>query len=310
LLKAILIPGTVIIAVMLFTLSAIGGPAGDTYADTDIDSEEQVFWDLLNDYRVQNGVPPLLLDPDMTNAAEWMSADMGEKNYFSHNDSLGRTPWERLCDFNYCHNTWKGENIAAGYTTGTAVFDAWRNSPGHNSNMLGEHYRVMGLARVYTNGSDFGWYWTNDFGGQIVEESPPPAPTISPSPTPEPTIEHPTPSPEPTPTVNHPTPTPSHSPTPTATPTPSPTLTPSPTPENASVDVNCDSYFTTLDSMLILQYLADVSHPSGPGCPDVGSSGGVIHPHGDVDCNDVVNTLDALLVLTYIAGYNTSVCDA
>ena len=40
-----------------------------------------------------------------------------QKAYFSHTDSLGRDPWTRMCYFGYCYNTWKGENIAAGYVT-------------------------------------------------------------------------------------------------------------------------------------------------------------------------------------------------
>jgi uncharacterized protein YkwD len=83
----------------------------------------------------------------------------------SHTDSLGRDAWTRICDFEYCYDTWVGENIAAGYSTAIDVFTAWKNSPDHNSNMLSSNYVAMGISRVYIAGSPYGWYWTNDFGG-------------------------------------------------------------------------------------------------------------------------------------------------
>jgi|FLYL01.1.fsa_nt_gi uncharacterized protein YkwD len=90
-----------------------GGGTPQAGADPAIDSEEQLFLDLLNSYRAQNGRVALQLDAKLNNAADWMSNDMGVNRYFSHTDSLGRDPFVRMCDFGYCYNTWKGENLAA-----------------------------------------------------------------------------------------------------------------------------------------------------------------------------------------------------
>jgi hypothetical protein len=290
----------------LGVMSLTGGTA-ETQADTAIDSEEQAFMDLLNDYRAQNELGPVIIDPSMQNAAEWMSTDMGEQNYFAHDDSLGRDPWQRLCDFNYCYNTWKGENIAAGYTTGASVFQGWRESPGHNSNMLGVHYVVMGLARVRTQGSTYGWYWTNDFGGLQVEPSPPPAPTN----TPTPQTSTPTPSPTQAPTAT-PTPTASPSPAPTTpqhTATPDPTATPTPhltaKPEEAAADVDCDAVVTGLDSLHVLRFLTGLDE-GDEGCPPIGASNVSaegVPARGDVDCSGTINGADALRILRYTAGW-------
>jgi uncharacterized protein YkwD len=108
---------------------------------------------------------PLALDWEMQSSSDWMSNDAGLKASFSHTDSLGRSPWTRMCAFDYCDDTWMGENIAAGYTTASDVFTAWKNSPDHNANMLSSNFIAMGISRVYLSGSPFGWYWTNDFGG-------------------------------------------------------------------------------------------------------------------------------------------------
>jgi uncharacterized protein YkwD len=312
--QKLLIPA-LLIAVLGFAVLALAGGSGRATADTSIDSEEQSFIDTLNQYRVNNSLPPLLIDPSLQAAADWMSTDLGEQNYFDHTDSTGRDPWTRMCDFGYCYNAWKGENIAAGYVTGADVFQGWKGSPGHNANMLGPNYRVMGLARVFTQGSSFSWYWTNDFGSEVAptSPSPPPAPTDTPAPTasPSPTptqITHPTATPTPALTT---TPSPVQTSMPTPTPAP-PTATPSPTPFNIAGDVNCDSRVTGADSVRILQFVANVAQ-FAPACPPVGSaqqqsfSGGARYL-GDIDCSGVVDALDALAVLRYMAGDPAASC--
>ena len=279
----------VVSAVLWIAATTASGGTSETHADTSLDAEELAFMTLLNDYRAQHGLTPLLIDTSIQNAAEWMSTDMGQKNYFSHTDSLGRTPWDRMCHFGYCHNTWKGENIAAGYSTGAAVFQGWKDSPGHDANMLGEHYRVMGLSRVHTPGSDFGVYWTNDFGGHVAGPPPPPAPTSTPSPTPSPT----------------PRPTASPTPVPTPTPTPQPT----PRPHDGPGDVDCDQRVGISDMLRVLRYVAGITGPAN-GCPPVGAlvtgSSGRIYK-GDVDCSGVVNTEDALLILRFSTGDSSAI---
>jgi len=152
-----------------------------------------------------------------------MSRDMAEKDYFSHTDSLGRDPFQRMADFGYNYNTWKGENLAAGSDTPQMTFQLWRDSPGHNANMLNANFVVVGLAKAYGPDSAYGWYWAAEFGGYDDGGGPPPTPEPSPTSTPEPT-----PTLEPSPTST-PEPTPTLEPSPTATPEPTPTLEPSPT---------------------------------------------------------------------------------
>lgn len=280
---------------MCAVLAAIvlaGGQTDSTSAATQLDPEEQEFMALLNDYRAQNDLGPILIDPSIQAAAEWMSTDLGANNYFSHTDSNGQSPWDRMCNFGYCHNTWKGENIAAGYVTAEAVFQGWKDSPGHNANMLGEHYVVMGIARVLTEGSSFGYYWTNDFGGHMVEASPPPVPTFTASPTATPS------------TTASLTATATPSPEPTNAPTAVPSATPTPTPTHAVADIDCDDQVTTSDVLTVLQFLGGLPADTPPGCPDVGegytqaeSVGGAPSLHGDVDCNLRVDAIDAIDVL-------------
>jgi uncharacterized protein YkwD len=232
---ALLITGS-IAGVLLALAFVIATPASPTSADQSLDSEETAFITLINNYRAQHGLLPLSIDWKLQPPADWMSGDMGEKAYFSHTDSLGRDPWTRMCQVGgYCYNTYKGENIAAGFTTAQAVFDAWKASPGHNANMLGPNFSVMGIARVYTPGSPYTWYWTNDFGGAASGALPPAG--LGPTPTPVPATPTRSPSPTPVRTASptpvrtaSPTPVRTNSPTPIRTPTPTPVRTASPTP--------------------------------------------------------------------------------
>lgn len=135
-----------------------------TVSDNSVDAEEQAFLGLINAYRAQSGVGAVTMSTNLNRASAWLAADMGAKNYFSHTDSLGRSPSTRAQNCDYPSGA--GENIAAGGAWGpaSAVFNAWRNSSGHNANMLNGSYRQIGIARVYTAGSRYGWYWVTDFG--------------------------------------------------------------------------------------------------------------------------------------------------
>ena len=214
----------------LVTFIAFLGLAAVPRPAAALDGEENAFLGLINQYRAANGLGELSLN----DASRWMSADMGANNYFSHTDSLGRDPFTRMAAFGYTYNTWKGENLAAGVDSAQAAFNLWKDSPGHNANMLNGNFHVIGIGRVYTPGSGYGWYWTTDFGGQ-GDAAPPPAPPPPPPPPPDPT---PAPAPPPPPAppappAPTPEPAPPQPPEPTPVPTPVPTPSPSPTPPPA-----------------------------------------------------------------------------
>jgi uncharacterized protein YkwD len=140
--------------------------AGDcTVADTTFDAEEQEFARLINEYR-QSQVPPLpalTVSLNLNRESSWLAKDMADKNYFSHTDSLGRSPETRGADCGTRSGI--GENIAAGTLRDTAqeAFDAWKASDGHNRNMLNSSYKQIGIARYYNASSTYSWYWVTDF---------------------------------------------------------------------------------------------------------------------------------------------------
>ncbi len=162
--------------------------------ETSLDSEEQAFLVIINQYRAQSNRPALALSPGLTRAAAWMAKDLSTHNYFDHTSSDGRSPYQRARDCGYPYGT--GENIAGGFATAQQVFQAWQQSPGHNNNMLG-NYAVIGIARAF--GGPYGVYWVTDFGTVTDFSNPTPTPTWTPRPAFTPT---PTPAPTPTTIIN------------------------------------------------------------------------------------------------------------
>lgn len=152
----------------LALLAGGGGRAGAitncSVAHDSLDSEEQAFLGLINNYRAQNGLGALTISTNLNRSAAWMTEDLATNNYFSHTDSLGRSPYGRAVDCGYPAGA--GENLAAGTNASSAAtaFSMWKNSPGHNANMLGGYYQQIGIARYQRAGSQYNWYWATNFG--------------------------------------------------------------------------------------------------------------------------------------------------
>src|SRR5918998_2241786 len=162
-----------LVAVLAMVLLFTFGLAGSGDAATAYDAEELEFVRLINDYREQNGLRPLILSDTLAVAAERHSEDMAEYSFFAHNTegsshyAVDSEPWDRMRAEGYDYNTYKGENLAVGYEMAEEAMRAWKESPSHNAAMLDGDYRVIGVARINAPGSVHGWYWTTDFGGRV-----------------------------------------------------------------------------------------------------------------------------------------------
>lgn len=90
------------------------------------------------------------------------SKDMAKNSYFSHKAKDGSMTQQRLERANYNWQSY-GENIfrTGGYSaTEAEVVKAWKDSPGHCSNLMGKHFTEMGVA-------EHNDYWTQVFGSQM-----------------------------------------------------------------------------------------------------------------------------------------------
>lgn len=127
--------------------------------------EEARFVTLLNLYRVQNNLTALKVSESGVEGARWHAQDMNDKNYFSHTEPDGRTFSDRALAFGY--PAW-AENIAAGNTTAALTFCQWKNSAGHNTNMLKAENRSIGIGE-YSGSGPYKYYWVNTFGPDVQD---------------------------------------------------------------------------------------------------------------------------------------------
>lgn len=158
----------------LSALAQCGGGAFEVAVDElrDLDGEEAAFVRLLNDYRASMGLPALTATRLLNQVAYDHSLAMGTQGFFSHTAPSGSTPFTRMSAAGYPYGV--AENIAAGNADAARTFTQWRNSPGHNTNMLNARARAIGVGRAFVSGSRYRYYWTNIFGS-VVDGSANPA---------------------------------------------------------------------------------------------------------------------------------------
>jgi uncharacterized protein YkwD len=102
------------LSVLLFTTNVTAAMYEDWH-----DYEKQVFG-LVNLQRGHNGLPDLVADSRLQDAADLHSQDMAENDYFSHDSLDGRTPGDRMAAQGY-NAVYARENIAVGYTNPYSV---------------------------------------------------------------------------------------------------------------------------------------------------------------------------------------------
>lgn len=141
------------------TTGAPGETPGGPVSNFKITCEEARFVYLLNIYRQNNGLSKVSVSRSGVIASRWHAQDMIDKTYFAHTEPNGRTFSERARNFGYPAHA---ENIAAGYFLATETFCQWKNSSGHNTNMLRSQHVTTGIGNAL--GGGYRSYWSNNFG--------------------------------------------------------------------------------------------------------------------------------------------------
>jgi len=104
---------------------------------------------LVNEFRAEEGLHPLILCPNLSMAARLatqMSAD--GHSLSNHTDPFYGSPSDRGALFRDDFIWGLGENLAWGHGSPTVVINAWKNSSGHRRNMLGRTYTYIGIGRT------------------------------------------------------------------------------------------------------------------------------------------------------------------
>jgi uncharacterized protein YkwD len=114
---------------------------------------------LVNEARADAGCGALTADPALAAVARAHSADMRDRDYFSHTSPEGLSPFDRAeqAGVDYA----RAENIAFGQSDAAAVMEAWLESPGHRENILDCELTRLGVGVAEGPG---GPWWTQLFG--------------------------------------------------------------------------------------------------------------------------------------------------
>lgn len=127
------------------------------------------LFQLLNEFRVDNGRNALLEDHLLSEVAMLHCHDMYNNNYIRH-DSFKQLNGElifvksfaeRVREYTNYRNHWLGECIAYGsFISNAHILNAFINSPPHKELMLKEHYTYVGIAQFNVENNS---YTTIDF---------------------------------------------------------------------------------------------------------------------------------------------------
>ena len=153
--------------IAIIALLALGGCAGEApieeptmYADmasagARLDSVAAAT--MISQYRQNNGLGAVVVDPDLMKLAEQQSQVMASRNKLDHDVKAPLA--QRLNAAGY-PATAAVENVSAGYHTLAEAFSGWRNSPPHRANMLKNGVTKLGIAASYAANTKYKVFWT------------------------------------------------------------------------------------------------------------------------------------------------------
>mgnify|MGYP001249937274 CR=1 FL=1 len=114
------------------------GKGAHHFTNRYLEDYEKELWDLINEYRAENGVAPIRWDEGRHKLAQKAAAECSV-NGFQH---------PGVADKNITWNT----------TDPLAALEMWKSSPGHNANLLASDAKYGAI----------GWYWADDNGYYVA----------------------------------------------------------------------------------------------------------------------------------------------
>lgn len=120
----------------------------------------------LNVYRAQYGLNPVRLNPLLTLTSQLHSDDQASMDDASHSSSDGTQLDVRVQRQGYQFRL-AAENVASGQLSWDRVFQAWKDSPGHNENLLMADVTEVGIAMTYKKDTEYKVFWTMVLGSPL-----------------------------------------------------------------------------------------------------------------------------------------------
>jgi uncharacterized protein YkwD len=112
---------------------------------------------MISQYRQNNGLGAVVVDPDLMRLAETQSGTMAAQNKLDHDV---KAPLARRLAAGGYPATLAVENVSAGYHTLAEAFSGWRDSPPHKANMLKSGVTKLGIAASYAPNTKYKVFWT------------------------------------------------------------------------------------------------------------------------------------------------------
>ncbi len=147
-----------------FETAPKGSLSDRNYSSTRLDPEQALA--TINGYRAKNGLKPLKLNAKLSAAAKAHSRDLSKWDRISHYGSDGSNPWDRVKRTGYKPRL-AAENVGTGQVSFAEVMRGWKDSEGHNKNLLLADAREAGLALVHDPRTEFKSFWTLVLGTRM-----------------------------------------------------------------------------------------------------------------------------------------------
>ncbi len=112
---------------------------------------------MISQYRQNNGLGAVTVDPELVKLAEAQSQAMASRNKLDHDV---KAPLAQRLNASGYPATLAVENVSAGYHTLAEAFSGWRDSPPHRANMLKNGVTKLGIAASYAPNTKYKVFWT------------------------------------------------------------------------------------------------------------------------------------------------------
>ncbi len=112
---------------------------------------------MISQYRQNNGLGTVVVDPDLMKLAEQQSQAMASRNKMDHDV---KAPLDKRLAASGYPAMLAVENVSAGYHTLAEAFSGWRDSPPHKANMLKNGVTKLGIAASYAPNTKYKVFWT------------------------------------------------------------------------------------------------------------------------------------------------------
>ena len=98
-----------------------------------------------NNARFTKHVSPLVLNPQLTSAAQAKANQMVSQNYWAPISPSGQTPWQIVQQKGYTYK-FAGENMGYGFSSSSNLLSAWMNSASHSQNIINSNFSNVGFG--------------------------------------------------------------------------------------------------------------------------------------------------------------------